>query len=66
MRENMYKYIYQLPETMDESYVPVPPAIIPTYFTVLITGSAFFSGRIANVPGKRTWKTLKHTGSQCL
>lgn len=34
-------------------YVPVPPAIIPTYFTFLVTGSAFFSGRIANSPEKR-------------
>lgn len=44
------------------THVPVPPAIIPTYFTFLVTGWAFFSGRIANSPGKercgKQWKSL--------
>lgn len=45
-------------------YLPVPPAIIPTYFTVLVTGSAFFSGRISNLPEEtKRWKTLKQAGN---
>lgn len=42
------------------SYIPVPPAIIPTYFTVLVTGSDFLSGRIANLPGKERERENEH------
>lgn len=34
-------------------HVPVPPAIMPTDFTVLMTGSDFLSGRMANFPGEK-------------
>lgn len=33
-------------------HIPVPPAIMPTDFTVLMTGSDFLSGRMANFPGE--------------
>lgn len=34
-------------------HTPVPPAIMPTDFTVLMTGLDFLSGRMANFPGER-------------
>lgn len=35
---------------------PVPPAIMPTDFTVLMTGLDFLSGRMANFPAERREK----------
>lgn len=34
-------------------HAPVPPAIMPTDVTVLMTGLDFLSGRMANFPGER-------------
>lgn len=43
------------------SCIPVPPAIIPTYFTCLKTGSDFLSGRMAKTPEEATRQKMNRS-----
>lgn len=45
-------------------HIPVPPAIMPTDFTVLITGLDFLSGRMANFPEERRRRRWGDPSSQ--
>ena len=47
-------------------HIPVPPAIMPTDFTVLMTGSDFLSGRMANFPGESRRGETQFSNTPCL
>ena len=47
-------------------HIPVPPAIMPTDFTVLMTGSDFLSGRMANFPGESRRGEVQLSNRPCL
>lgn len=46
-------------------HLPVPPAIMPTDFTILMTGSDFLSGRMANFPGESRWDEAQLSNTPC-
>ena len=71
-----YAASHTLPPTQDlrppgtwaelQVHIPVPPAIMPTDVTVLMTGSDFLSGRMANFPGECRRGEVQLSNTSCL